>query len=320
MVALAHAKDRARGATAYVTLEPCSHRGRTGPCADALIAAGIARVVVATADPNPLVQGRGIEKLRAAGIPVQVGVLSEEARSLNCGFAKYIRTGLPFVSLKAALTLDGRIAPPPGTRTVQAPVWITGPEARAAGQQLRHASDALITGINTVLDDDPLLTDRTGLPRRRPLLRVVLDSALRLPLDSQLVRSAREDLLVLCTTPLTDRARILKGLGVHVERIDPALGSSRISLRAALAFLGKQQITSVMIEAGAQVNTSALEEDIVDRLDLFYGPRFLGSTGVPFLHAPAVDLPAMQRLKVRTVGEDLAVEGWLHDPWDASTA
>jgi diaminohydroxyphosphoribosylaminopyrimidine deaminase / 5-amino-6-(5-phosphoribosylamino)uracil reductase len=315
VVALAQASERSRGATAYVTLEPCSHYGRTGPCADALIRAGVRRVVIATVDPNPAVSGGGVEKLRAAGIEVEAGVLAEEARPLNYGFAKHIRTGLPFVSLKAALTLDGRIAPPPGDRTVAAPVWITSEESRQAVQQMRHASDALITGINTVLDDDPLLTDRTGLPRRRPLLRVVLDSALRLRLDSQLVRTAENDVLVFCTSPLTDRARTMEALGVRVERIEAAQGSSRVSLKRALEFLGGLQMTSVMIEAGAQVNTKALAQGLVDRLDLFYGPTFLGATGVPFLHGLAEDLPRIHRISVRKLGPDIAVEGWLRDPW-----
>ena len=315
IVALAAAGGNARGSTAYVTLEPCSHHGRTGPCADALIAAGVRRVVVATQDPNPSVHGRGITRILAAGIQVDTGVLAEPARRLNDAFAKYIRTGLPFVHLKSALTLDGRIAPPPGNRTTGAPVWITSPASREAVQQMRHASDALITGIHTVLDDDPLLTDRTGLPRRRPLLRVVLDSALRIPLDSQLVRSANQDLLVFCTSPLSDRAQTLEALGVQVLKIDAAPGSSRVSLRRALEILGEMQMISVMIEAGSQVNTNALDQGLVDRLDLFYGPSFLGSAAVPFLHDLSPEAPRLGRVSVRTCGPDIAVEAWCSDPW-----
>lgn len=167
VVAMKAAGAAAKGSTAYVTLEPCSHCGRTGPCADALIEAGVARVIVATADPNPAVNGRGLERLRAAGIQVDVGLLCEEARELNDGFACYISTHLPFVTLKAAVSQDGGIAPGPKSRTARAPVMLTGPESQAEVQRMRHASDALITGIGTVLADDPLLTDRSGLPRRR---------------------------------------------------------------------------------------------------------------------------------------------------------
>jgi diaminohydroxyphosphoribosylaminopyrimidine deaminase/5-amino-6-(5-phosphoribosylamino)uracil reductase len=187
-----------KGATAYVTLEPCSHHGRTGPCADALIAAGISRCVIATQDPNPQVSGQGIQKLRAANIEVTLGVLEQPARDLNEAFAHFIRNRTPFVTLKAALSVDGKLAPSPGLRNPNQPHWLTGPAARHAVQLLRHASDAVLTGIGTVLADDPQLTDRSGmqyparsglfgpnaLPRRRPLLRVILDTHLRIPLTS----------------------------------------------------------------------------------------------------------------------------------------
>ncbi len=181
-----------------MTLEPCSHHGRTGPCADALIAAGVRWVVAATVDPNPLVSGEGFARLEAGGVEVAVGVLEREARAMNDGFAQWIRTGRPLVTLKAALSVDGMLAPPAYARTERRPHWITGLEARTEVQRMRHAADAVLTGIDTVLADDPLLTDRTGLVRRRPLLRVVLDSRLRIPLDSQLVRKAEGDVLVFC--------------------------------------------------------------------------------------------------------------------------
>src|SRR5579875_1763646 len=194
------------GATAYVTLEPCVHHGRTGPCSDALIAAGITRCVVATLDPNPLVSGKGMARLRAAGIEVLVlapaSELAQRARRLNDAFAFAIVHERPFVTLKAALSVDGKLAPAPHTRSGTAPHWLTGGAARADVQRLRHASDAVLTGIGTVLADDPELTDRTGLPRRRALLRVVLDAGLRIPAGSKLVRSAaeerRSDLLLFC--------------------------------------------------------------------------------------------------------------------------
>src|SRR6201996_8523911 len=194
------------GATAYVALEPCVHHGRTGPCSDALIAAGIARCVVATADPNPLVRGQGLARLTAAGVEVLVvpadSEFAQKARRLNDAFAFSIQHQRPFVTLKAAVSVDGKLAPAPEMRTATVPHWLTGSAARADVQRLRHASDAILTGIGTVLADDPELTDRTGLPRRRSLLRVVLDPGLRIPPDSKLVRSAaaerRKDLFVMC--------------------------------------------------------------------------------------------------------------------------
>ena len=182
IVALKQAGAEARGSTAYITLEPCSHHGRTPPCADALIKAGVARVVVAVRDPNPQVSGRGLDRLQAAGVSLTIGVKEAAARRLNEAFAKFIRTHRPFVTLKAGMTLDGRIAPPPTKDHIPSGSthWITGDRSREVVQELRHAADAILTGIGTILNDDPLLTDRSGRQRRRPFLRVVLDSSLRL--------------------------------------------------------------------------------------------------------------------------------------------
>jgi diaminohydroxyphosphoribosylaminopyrimidine deaminase/5-amino-6-(5-phosphoribosylamino)uracil reductase len=316
IVALREAGTEARGATAYVTLEPCSHTGRTGPCADALIAAGVARVVAATGDPNPTVNGRGLAKLHAAGIEVNAGVCAEAARTLNDGFARYIRTGLPFVTLKSGVTLDGRIAPAPSLSTQGKTFWITGEESRAAVQQMRHASDALVTGINTVLNDDPLLSDRSGLPRRRPLLRVVLDSALRIRLDCNLVRSAKDDVVVCCTTPIANRVRALEDLGVRVEQLDPVSGEGRVPLTRVLERLGEMQLTTVMLEAGTQVNSSALNLDLVDKVSLFIAPTFLGSKGVPLLHRLDDFRPnLLMRNTMSPSGPDFRFEGYIRDPW-----
>ena len=189
VVALNDAGPLAKGATAYVTLEPCSHTGRTGPCADALIAAQVERVVIATLDANPIVRGNGVARLRAAGIPVDIGIRQQQAQRLNDAFAKYIRTGLPWVTLKAALSLDERIAPPAAARDEKQPFWLTGEESREEVHRLRHAHDAILTGIGTVLADDPLLTDRSGLERRRPLLRALLRSATPHPAFLEAARS-----------------------------------------------------------------------------------------------------------------------------------
>src|SRR5690348_16357993 len=253
IVALKAAGPAAKGSTAYITLEPCSHCGRTGPCADALIQAGVARVVAATADPNPAVNGCGLERLRHAGIAVETGVLCDEARELNDAFARYIQTRLPFVTLKAGISLDGRIAPAPGYRTARRAVMLTGPESQAEVQRMRHASDALITGIGTVLADNPLLTDRSGMPRRRPLLRVVLDSSLRLPLDSRLVQTAAADVLVFCVNPDAERRHTLEDQGIRIEQLEPEPGANRVPLQHVLQRLGELEITSAMLEGGAKL-------------------------------------------------------------------
>ncbi|HEX6494260.1 MAG TPA: bifunctional diaminohydroxyphosphoribosylaminopyrimidine deaminase/5-amino-6-(5-phosphoribosylamino)uracil reductase RibD, partial [Acidobacteriaceae bacterium] len=198
VVALKKAGEAARGATAYVTLEPCSHHGRTGPCADALVAAGVSRVVAATVDANPLVAGQGFERLRQAGIAVEIGLLQSEAREINDAFACWVKTCRPLVTLKAALSADGMLAPPDEKRTAGQTFWITGAEAREQVQRMRHAADAVLTGVGTVLADDPLLTDRSGGERRNKLLRIVLDSRLRTPLESKLVQSAEDDVLIFC--------------------------------------------------------------------------------------------------------------------------
>jgi diaminohydroxyphosphoribosylaminopyrimidine deaminase/5-amino-6-(5-phosphoribosylamino)uracil reductase len=330
--ALEQAGERARGGTLYINLEPHSHQGRTPPCTDALIAAGIRRVVASMADPNPKVSGRGFEKLRAAGAQVEVGLLQTEARRLNENFACYIRRGLPLVTLKAAMTLDGKIAPPHGTglnRTAGMPAagWITGERARGHVQQQRHRSDAIMVGVGTILADDPLLTDRSGCPRRRRLLRVILDSQLRLPLDSRLVQSVtaatpESDVLVFCSTSdaKTDdkKKRDLEASGIRVERVTPdAYG--RPDLQAVLRRLGELEITSVMIEGGSEVNAAALASKVVDKVFLYYAPTILGEGSVPFVSASFGQLDATPRvrdLSLHRFGADFAVEGYLRDPYD----
>jgi diaminohydroxyphosphoribosylaminopyrimidine deaminase/5-amino-6-(5-phosphoribosylamino)uracil reductase len=330
------------GTTAYVTLEPCAHHGRTGPCADALIAAGIARCVVATVDPNPLVSGQGLTKLRAANIDVLLldpaHPLAQQARHLNDAFAFSIQHHRPFVTLKAALSVDGKLAPPPSTRTSTTPHWVTGAAARADAQLLRHASDAILTGIGTVLADNPSLTDRTGLPRRRPLLRVIVDSNLRTPLDSTLVTTASPqsqstDLLILCSDDTTHapaaRESALRARNVEVLRIPSA--ANHLDLHAALTALAERNILSVLIEAGSAINASLLRANLVDKLVLYYAEHELGIDAIPF--AADFDSPyaLQQRLTqiTRTTfpsdlapnAEDVRITGYLHDPWaNTSTA
>lgn len=317
-----------RGATAYVTLEPCAHHGRTGPCSDALIAAGIDRCVIATIDPNPLVSCQGLAKLRAAHIEVVLldpsQPVAQQARRLNDAFAHFIQHHRPFITLKAALSVDGKLAPPPATRTTTAPHWVTGTAARADAQLLRHASDAILTGIGTVLADNPSLTDRTGLPRRRPLLRIILDTNLRTPLDSALVTSAHDDLLVLCSTNApTDREANLRSRSAEVLRIPTTNG--HLDLHAALAPLAHRNILSLLIEAGSALNGTLLHANLVDKLVLYYAERELGLDAIPF--AANFDSPyALQQRLTQTThttfpsdltprAEDVRITGCLHDPW-----
>jgi diaminohydroxyphosphoribosylaminopyrimidine deaminase/5-amino-6-(5-phosphoribosylamino)uracil reductase len=316
IVALKSAGEKARGATMYVTLEPCNHTGRTGPCTEAIIAAGVQRVVAAMEDPNPVNSGSGFDRLRAAGIEVFTGAGEEEARSLNESFAYWIRTKKPFVTLKSALTLDGQLALPskPGKsskppRTSKRTNWISSEESRAEVHRMRHASDALLTGIGTVLSDDPFLTDRSGLPRRRRLLRVVLDNKLSLPLKSRLVRTADDDLLVFTNEPADSRkARALQKAGVEV--VSGSSRTGRISLKTVLVELGRREILSVLLEAGPTLNGAALAAGIVHKLFLFYAPKISGDARVPFAIAPNLKLPPLQRVRTQSFGADIALEGF----------
>ncbi|HWE48770.1 MAG TPA: bifunctional diaminohydroxyphosphoribosylaminopyrimidine deaminase/5-amino-6-(5-phosphoribosylamino)uracil reductase RibD [Bryobacteraceae bacterium] len=271
ILALNEAGESARGATMYVTLEPHAHTGRTPPCTDAIINAGIRKVVVASTDLNPAVSGAGFRQLAGAGVEVEMAsFFREEADKLNEAFFHFVKTGKPLVTLKSALTLDGKIAAPEDNTG-----WITSERARAHVQQLRHASDAIVTGIGTALADDPLLTDRLDLPRVRPLQRVVLDSTLRLPLESKLVRSAQGDLLVAGTSAASpERRRALESRGVEVRLFDGPRG--RVDIRDVISLLGERRCLSVMIEAGSKVNWAALESGAVNKVFLYYAPKILG--------------------------------------------
>jgi diaminohydroxyphosphoribosylaminopyrimidine deaminase/5-amino-6-(5-phosphoribosylamino)uracil reductase len=366
VIALEEAQSKGvslEAATLYLNLEPCCHQGRTGPCTQAVLASGIKRVVVAMRDPNPLVEGKGIEQLRATGVEVIEGVLESDARKLNEWFAKYIRSHEPLVTLKAGMTLDGKIAPPPSASAAPAVVgtsgptggWITSETARAHVQELRHASDAIMVGVGTIIADNPLLTDRTGKPRRRPLLRVIVDSRLRLPLESRVVESAENDVLVLCSFAEEKRKRELEACGIRVEQVAVAhvapppaapdnvmqmpsrrrtgtgapihseTGSvssdGRPDMRSMMQRLGRIEITSLLIEGGALINWAALAAGVVDKVFLYYAPRILAGMGsVPFARGTGFrhmgEAAYVQHVTIHHFGEDFAVEGYIRDPYE----
>ena len=333
VLALEQAGAAAGGGTLYLNLEPCSHQGRTGPCADAVIAGGISRVICSMEDPNPRVAGQGFAKLRASGIGVQVGLFEAEAKKLNESFAKYIRLGKPLVTLKSAMTLDGKIADatrPGAEHSSEArsalPAsegarsgyhWITGEVARAHVQQLRHQNDAILVGVGTVMADDPLLTDRSGLPRRRKLLRVILDSYLRIPPASRVIQTAESDVLILCSTAEDETRQALEAKGIRVMQISGANAEGRPDFGAIVQALGEMEITSVLLEGGALINGAALASGEVDKVFLYYAPKILGGGAVPFIAGE--DLrgrpQCVQHFELRRFGEDFALEGYLRDPY-----
>jgi diaminohydroxyphosphoribosylaminopyrimidine deaminase / 5-amino-6-(5-phosphoribosylamino)uracil reductase len=306
ILALKQAGEKARGATAYVTLEPCNHTGRTGPCTEALAAAGISRVVAAMEDPNPKTRGGGFARLRGAGIEVETGVGAGEAEKLNEAFAHWIATRQPFVTLKSALTLDGQLALPKA-RGGKKREWITSEESRAEVHRMRHASDALLTAIGTIVADDPLLTDRSGLERRRPLLRVVLDTKLRLSPRARIVKTADDDLLVFTAESLKSaKARKLQNAGV--ELVSMKLRRGKIDLKEVMKILGRRDILSVLLEGGPRLNGAAVEAGIVQKMVLFYAPKLSGKAGVPLAEfANSMQIPLEIR-SVKQFGPDVAIE------------
>jgi diaminohydroxyphosphoribosylaminopyrimidine deaminase/5-amino-6-(5-phosphoribosylamino)uracil reductase len=315
IIALEQAGERARGATLYLNLEPCSHQGRTSPCADAVIAAGIKRVVAAMEDPNPEVRGAGFARLRSAGIEVEiVSSLTARAVELNQAFVHFMRTGRPLVTVKAAVTLDGKIAAPEDNQG-----WITSEAARAHVQKLRHASDAILTGIGTVLADDCLLTDRTGAERSRPLLRIVADSQLRLPAESKMVTSCRNDVLVVTTSAASaERRRRLESKGVRVEVLEGVDG--RADFRAVTTLLAHEKYLSLMIEAGSRVNWTVLESAVADKIYFYYAPKILGGTqSLPVAGGAGrrrrADAILFHDVKLHQItANEFAVEAWLDKP------
>jgi len=306
--ALQMAGDEATGCTAYVTLEPCSHFGKTPPCSDRLIKERVKRVVVACADPNPLVAGTGIERLKAHGIEVRTGVLAEEACLLNEAFNKFIVTRLPFVTLKTASTLDGKIASRTGDSK-----WITNADSRAYVHTLRHRNQAIMVGAGTVLADDPLLTTRLDVPAQHPI-RVVVDSGLRIPLTARVVQDRSAETIVLTTEDADPTKRdALEQAGVTVI----ACGAgSRVDLPTAMRLLGERDIATVLLEGGGRLNGAMLERQLIDKILLFYAPKIIGGG----IEAPANfefagfermnDAIRLKRVAVRQFGDDVCIAGY----------
>jgi diaminohydroxyphosphoribosylaminopyrimidine deaminase/5-amino-6-(5-phosphoribosylamino)uracil reductase len=308
--ALANAGEAAEGADLYVTLEPCCHRGRTPPCTEAIVEAGIARVAYACGDPDPRARGRGCRELEGAGIEVEAGMLEEEAERLNEAYLKHKRTGRPFVTLKLAMTLDGKIA----TRSGESR-WITGEAARRRVHEMRDRSDAVMVGVGTVLADDPRLTTR-GIEGRRDALRVICDSRARTPPQAQVVRQESDAPCLVAVTGGADTERVeaLEGAGAEVLSLPARDG--RTDLEALSLALGERDIMSVLLEGGGTLAWGALEAGIVDKVALFYAPMILGGEGaVPAVGGAGIeritDALRLRDMTVERVGDDLLVEGYV---------
>ena len=309
--ALQDAGARARGAVLYVTLEPCCHTGKTPPCVEAVLQAGIGRVVMALRDPNPRVAGGGLARLQAAGVPVTLGVCEAEARQLNEAFLKYITTQRPFVTLKCAITLDGKIATCTGASR-----WITGEAARHEVHRLRHAVDAIMVGIGTVLQDDPLLTTR--LPDRQGVnpLRVVVDSTLRLPCEAQVVAVTPDCRTLVATTARAaeDRQRHLRDRGVEIVCL-PAYDDGRVHLDALLQHLGERGIASVLVEGGATLSAACIQSRLVDKVLFFVAPKIIGGDGVSVIGPCGVQTMEqairLHALRGQPVGEDFLLQAYV---------
>jgi len=311
VAALREAGPAAAEGTLYVSLEPCCHQGRTPPCVDQILGAGIRRVVAAGEDPNPSVSGRGFASLREAGVRVEVGLLGEEAARLNEAFFKYIRTGVPFVTLKVAASLDGKIA----TRTGESR-WITGESARRRVHQLRNEVDAVLVGIGTVLRDNPLLTTRLGIADQRDPIRVIVDNLARLPLRAKVVNRASTAPTILAVSQMAPRTKLeaLEREGVQVIVVENS--PRRVSLERLLELLGKRGILSVMIEGGAEINASALREGIADKVLVFLAPILIGGKSTPTAVGGEGIESLAQALRLRDVrierfDGDILVEGYL---------
>ncbi|MGI5823287.1 MAG: bifunctional diaminohydroxyphosphoribosylaminopyrimidine deaminase/5-amino-6-(5-phosphoribosylamino)uracil reductase RibD [Dethiobacteria bacterium] len=310
IVALKEAGAKARKATLYANLEPCSHQGRTPPCTEAIIRAGIRKVVIATIDPNPLVSGQGVRMLQEAGIKVKIGVLEDKARRLNEVFFKYITTKTPFVMVKSAMSLDGKIATATGKSR-----WISGEKSRRFGHQLRAVSDGIMVGINTILHDDPRLTVRLGDEKAANPARIIVDSRGRLPLNSNVVKTARETKTILATTNLIapEKQKALEDAGVEVLTL--SLQGEQVNLQELMPALGEREISALLVEGGGTLNYSFLKENIIDKIYFFIAPLLLGGENAPtpLGGAGAHELKEsweVQDLELKQLDNDLLIIGY----------
>jgi diaminohydroxyphosphoribosylaminopyrimidine deaminase/5-amino-6-(5-phosphoribosylamino)uracil reductase len=307
VVALAAAGSRSRGATLYVTLEPCAHQGRTPPCAPAVAAAGIRRVVAALVDPNPRVSGRGLALLRVSGVDVGDAILADEAERQNRAFVAAMRLGRPHVTLKAAMTLDGRIADFHGESK-----WITGAPARAAAHRLRSESDAIVVGVGTVLRDDPALTVRLARPWPREPYRVVLDTGARTPPDAGVIAAGTPSRTLVITGEDASPARVAALATAGATVIPVAVRDGHVEPRAALVALAEREVRAVLVEGGGEVHGAFLEAGLVDRVAIFVAPRLLGGRGaisaIEGAGSPLKSAPHLKTFEVTTLGDDLLIE------------
>lgn len=307
--AFAAATEDAEGATIYVSLEPCSHYGKTPPCADLIIMKQVKRVVVAALDPNPLVSGRGIKRIQAAGIEVEAGILAEESEQLNEVFMKFITEKRPFVVMKTAMSLDGKIA----TRTGESK-WISGQASRQQVHQERGYLTGIMVGINTVLKDNPNLTAR--LPGSKNPIRIVVDSRLRIPLDANVLQHQEQAKTILLTTDQanTEKLALLEAKGITVLVVPDS--HYRVDLQRAMLELGQRNIDSILLEGGATLNYSALEAGIVDKVQVYIAPKIIGGTESPTpVGGKGVDqlreAYPVERIKMKMIGEDVFLEGYI---------
>ncbi len=311
--ALNQAGELARGATLYVTLEPCSHFGRTPPCADAVISAGVAKVVIATLDPNPRVAGDGLRKLTAAGIEVEVGILEPEARRLNQVFFKYIQTGRPYVALKTAMTLDGKIAASSGDSR-----WVTGESSRHYVHQLRNTHDAILAGIGTVLKDDPLLNTRLDAENKKDPVRIIIDGSLQLPLNSNIARTAeRQKTVLFCSNKSNPKLQLkLESQGLEIISLDcdPEL----VPLETVLDIMGDMGICSLLVEGGGEINAYLLENNLVDKCYWFVAPKLVGGRSAPSPvggrgQALMGDALELQSIELQRFDRDILITGYFKE-------
>lgn len=311
IVALREAGEAAEGAELYVTLEPCNHKGKTPPCTEAVIKAGIKKVYAATLDPNPLVSGKGVKKLTSAGIDVSVGLLEREAQQMNEFFFKYITKGRPFVALKTAMTLDGKIAAPTGDSK-----WITNEKSREYVHGLRDIYDAVLVGIGTVLKDDPLLNTRLTKKNRRDPVRLVMDGSLEIPLESQIVRTAKQQKVILYTCSRADRTKIeeLQSLGVEVVVLGEF--ANIVPMDEVLKDVAQRGLMSVMIESGGRINAHALENNYVDKVYWFVAPKIVGGEQAPSpVGGKGIDrmeeAKKLKNIEIKHFDDDLLIIGYL---------